>query len=209
MWHPKGGATRTSLYRAPSWSWASLDGTIAFDEDLATGPDQNVHRAYDCRILRCQITLKNQFLPYGEVNGGYIELSAVLRRAWYGDPLPYGNLHWLDNASAFGKLSGGVSNFVHQRLQTLGRGTTNDPPTYGRMDLRPARATTSWHNDEVFCVALWTVAGWFDANPSEYFPTIKGLMLMHKENDIYERIGWFESSTESFNGIPLQTITII
>ena len=39
MWHPQSGATRTSLYRAASWSWASLDGTIAFDDDLAIGPN--------------------------------------------------------------------------------------------------------------------------------------------------------------------------
>ena len=204
MWHPKSGATGTSLYRAPSWSWASLDGTIAFDSDLATGLDQNYYRAYDCRILRCQITLKDQLLPYGEVNGGHIELSAVLRRAWYGDPLPYGELHWLKNASAFGKLSEDVSNPVHQRLQILCRGTNNDPPTHGRMDIRPSCAATSWYNGEVFCVALW-----IHLNPREWFHPIKGLMLMHKENDIYERIGWFESSTENFNGIPLQTITII
>ena len=80
MWHPKSGATGTSLYRATSWSWASLDGTIAFDHGLATGLDHNWYRAYDCRILRWQITLKDQLLPYGEVNGWHIELSAVLRR---------------------------------------------------------------------------------------------------------------------------------
>lgn len=204
MWHPKSGATGTSSYRAPSWSWASLDGTIAFDCDLAAGFDQSNYRAYDCRILRCQITLKDQLLPYGEVIGGYIDLSAVLRRAWYGDPIPYGELHWLENASAFGKLSEDVSISVHQRLQILGRGTTNDPLTYGMMDIRPPWAATSWYNGEVFCVALWT-----DLFPDDDFQTIRGLMLMHKENDIYERIGWFKSSTEYFDGFPIQTITII
>ena len=177
---------------------------ITFDHDLATGLDQSCYRAYDCRILRCQITLKDQLLPYGEVNGGYIELSAVLRRAWYGDPLPYGELHWLENASAFGKLSEDVSNSVHQRLTVWGKVTTNDPFTYGRMDIRPPSATTSWYNGEVFCVALWICPG-----PWELFYSIKGLMLMRKENDIYERIGWFESSTARFDGFPIQTITII
>ena len=111
---------------------------------------------------------------------------------------------WWVALAAFGKQSKDVSNSVHQRLQILGRGTNNDPPTHGRMDIRPSCAATSWYNGEVFCVALW-----IHLNPREWFHPIKGLMLMHKENDIYERIGWFESSTEHFDGIPLQTITII
>ena len=202
MWQPKGGATATSSYRAPSWSWASLDGMIAFDRGLAIGDGR--HRPYGCQILRCEIKLKDQLLPYGEVNGGHIELSAVLRRAWYGDPLPYGGLHWLENASAFGKLSEDVSNSVHQRLQILDRRTTNDPFTHGMMDIIPSCAATSSYNGEVFCVALWV-----RLRPRELFHIIKGLMLMRKESDIYERIGWFESSTENFDGFPIQTLTII
>ena len=204
MWHPKSGATRTSSYRAPSWSWASLDGRIAFDPNLATGVDQSRHQAYKCRILRCQITLKDQWLQYGEVNGGHIELSAILRRAWYGDPLPYGELHWLENASPLGKQTKDINNFVHQRLQIEGKEIPNIPLTYGRTDIRPSGATTSWWNDEVFCVAVW-----IHLNPRECFQTIKGLMLRHKESDIYERIGLFESSTENFHGFPVRKITIV
>ena len=203
MWQPKSGATATSSYRAPSWSWASLDGTIEFDRGLAAGVDGSRYRPYGCQILRCEITLKDQLLPYGEVNGGHIELSAVLRRAWYGDPLPYGELHWLDNASAFGELSEDVSSSVHERLQIRGRGTTNDFITSVWMDIIPSCAAASY-NGEVFCVALW-VCLW----PGKLFDTIEGLMLMRKENDIYERIGRFESSTENFDGFPIQTITII
>lgn len=174
MWRTNRGATEISIYRAPSWSWASLDGRITFDQQVAAGADQNWHRAYDCRILRCQIILKDQLLPHREVNGGHIELSAVLRRAWYGDPL-------------------------YQRLQLLGSGTTNDKSTYGRMDMNP-----SWYNGEVFCVALWVYL-----RPGKYYQAIEGLMLTHKETNIYERLGWFESYAENFDGFPIQTITII
>lgn len=205
IWHPESGATRTSSYRAPSWSWASLDGGIAFNHDLVTGVDQSCHPAYGCRILRCQITSKNQLLPYGEISGGRVELSAVLRRAWYGDPLEYGELHWLENASAFGKNSAGVSSSILQRFQLQGKGTTNFSVARGSMDIRPSCASTSWYNGEVFCVALW-----FHLNhPPERFQTVEGLMLTHKETNIYERIGWFTSSAEKFNGYPKQTIIII
>ena len=205
MWHPKSGATRTSLYRAPSWSWASLDGIIAFDKDLATGLDQNCCRAYDCRILRCEITLKDQLLPYGEVNGGHIELNAVLRRARYGDLPPYGGLRELENASAFGKLVEMFGKSVDQGLQFPGEGTSNHSFTYGELDTIPSYAATSSYSVEVFCVALWIHLGPLP----ECVRTLNGLMLMHKENDIYERIGWFRSTPENFDGFPIQTITII
>ena len=68
------------------------------------------------------------------------------------------------------------------------------------MDTIPSYAATSLYNVEVLCIALWI---------HSIYRTVKGLMLMHKEKDIYERIGWFESSTEYFDGFPLQTITII
>ena len=204
MWHPKSGATETSSYRAPSWSWASLDGSIAIDSDLATGLDQDYHPAFDCRILRCQITLKDQLLPYGEVIEGHIELRAVLRRAWFGDPLAYGQLHWLDNRSAFGKLSEDFGTSVHQRLQIPGRATANSQLTQGRMDIRLSCKATSCYDGEVFCVPLWI----YRRPPRNRDRTIKGLILMHKENKIYKRIGWF-GSRESFDDIPLQSITII
>ena len=209
MWHPESGATRSSLYRAPSWSWASLAGSIVWDYNLVTGLDRSCHRSchqvYNCRILRCQITLKDQMLPYGEVSGGHIELSAVLRRAWHGHPLKYGWLHWLENACAFGKKSADVSSSVLQRLQLEGNSTTIGHVPYGWMDMRPSCATTSWYNGEVFCVALWSYPNY----PLECVQTVGGLMLTHKETNIYERIGWFTTSAENFNGFPIQTTTII
>ena len=201
MWHPKSGATATTSYRAPSWSWASLDGAIAWDYDSVDSLDQSDYRAYNCRILRCRITLKNQLLPYGEVNGGHIELSAVMRRAWYGDPLPYGELHWLESASAFGKPFEDVP--VFRWLRIRGNGTSSEPLTYGSMDIRLPSATTSWYHGEVFYVALL-----MKVDPEKDWRITKGLMLMHKGNAIYERIGWFCASA-SFDGFPLQTITII
>ena len=143
-------------------------------------------------------------LPYGEVSGGHKELSAVLRRAWYGDPMPYDEMHWLGKATTYGKLSEDVSDSVHQRLQILGGETSHDSLTYGRMDVRPSCAVPSCYSGEVFCVALWV-----HVTPQELCHTVKGLMLIHKKNDIYRRIGWFASSTENFDGLPIQTITIV
>ena len=204
MWQPETGATRSSLYRAPSWSWASLDGMIAWDYDIVTGFGQSGHRAYLCRILQCQVTLKNQLLPYGEVNGGHIELSAVMRRAWYGDPLPHGELYWLEDASTLGKQLEDVRNSVFRRPQTQSKRTSSDPPTYGTVDIRLPGETTSWYNGEVFCVALWA-----NLHRWQSCQRIKGLMLTHKETIIYETIGYFESSARNFDGHPIQTITII
>ena len=197
MWDTGPGATETSSYRAPSWSWASLDGAIIFDSAF-TRLDDQFDQAYDCRILRCQVTLKDELLPYGEVIEGHIELSAVLRRAWYGDPLPYLEFRWLDNASPINNPSKYFS-----RQETLSRGDFLDS-NIGSLDIRTSYEKTSRYKGEVFCVALWIRWG-----EEVGLDRVKGLMLMHKGNDIYERIGTFASSTRSFDGIPLQTITII
>lgn len=197
MWDTRLGATETSSYRAPSWSWASLDGAIAFDRAF-TRLDDQFDQAYDCRILRCQVTLKDELLPYGEVIEGHIQLSAVLRRAWYGDPLPFPEFRWLNNARPINNPSKYFS-----MQETISRRNFMDF-NIGSLDINKSYGETSGYKGEVFCVALWIRWG-----EEVGLDRVKGLMLIHKKNDIYERIGTFASSTKSFNGIPLQTITII
>lgn len=63
--------TRPKMYRAPSWSWASIDGLVAISsigswEDLV-------------EIVDVQVQVKGEN-PFGEVSGGSIELKAALER---------------------------------------------------------------------------------------------------------------------------------
>lgn len=64
---------RPPKYRAPSWSWAAVDGQITSvheeSKDMA------------CEIKHLQIDLKTPSIPYGQVTGGFLVLSAIIRMA--------------------------------------------------------------------------------------------------------------------------------
>jgi hypothetical protein len=64
-------ARRVSEYRAPSWSWTSMDGT----------PGMGLLDEYEplAEVLDVKVNLKGAN-PYGEVTGGYIKLRAPVER---------------------------------------------------------------------------------------------------------------------------------
>jgi hypothetical protein len=63
------GVRRVSEYRAPSWSWASVDGTPA--SGFWEPPE------YVATIIDCYVELQGEN-PYGEVKSGWIKLQAPL-----------------------------------------------------------------------------------------------------------------------------------
>jgi len=67
------GARRVSEYRAPSWSWASMDGI----------PGLGLFHEYEslAEVLDVKVNSKGAN-PYGEVTGGYIKLRAPLERLY-------------------------------------------------------------------------------------------------------------------------------
>jgi hypothetical protein len=67
---------RPAVYRAPSWSWAAIDGHItpAFSMHY-WGEDKP-----ECEILQCEVTLASDIMPFGEVTSGFLALNAVLKK---------------------------------------------------------------------------------------------------------------------------------
>ncbi|KAK0228011.1 heterokaryon incompatibility protein-domain-containing protein [Armillaria fumosa] len=64
---------RPDHYRAPSWSWASIDGLIeTFD-----WPNDG----FLYNVIQWDVSVKRQDNPYGEVEGGYLILDAILQPA--------------------------------------------------------------------------------------------------------------------------------
>ncbi|KAI0823931.1 heterokaryon incompatibility protein-domain-containing protein [Trametes gibbosa] len=91
VWYNRlgGDLSRPEAYRAPSWSWASVDGFVevrwrhAWQDAMA-------------EVVRCEVTLKNDDLPFGEVTNGILFLRTALIRAvvredkaWRGRPVIY------------------------------------------------------------------------------------------------------------------------
>jgi hypothetical protein len=64
---------RVSQYRAPSWSWASVDGVIAYIAELRFEPLAT--------IIDVEVDLKGAN-PYGEVLEGRIRICAPMRRLY-------------------------------------------------------------------------------------------------------------------------------
>lgn len=65
---------RPTAYRAPSWSWASIDNQIDFRGE---GDER---RAFDpFEVLSCKTELVSATLPYGPVRGGVLKVRGVLR----------------------------------------------------------------------------------------------------------------------------------
>lgn len=62
-------APRPKGYRAPTWSWASVDGAIQFEE-------QWQRRTGLAKVVRCETTLKLPALTFGEVTSGILVLRA-------------------------------------------------------------------------------------------------------------------------------------
>ncbi|KDR74932.1 hypothetical protein GALMADRAFT_249859 [Galerina marginata CBS 339.88] len=63
--------SRPAAYRAPSWSWASLDGEVSSGNAYFSDKEELV-----AEVKKCETTLKNPKLPFGEVTAATLILSA-------------------------------------------------------------------------------------------------------------------------------------
>ncbi|KAI9736600.1 MAG: hypothetical protein M1834_000804 [Cirrosporium novae-zelandiae] len=82
-----------TAYRAPSWSWASVDGIV-----YNPGPVVEPHEAC-CIILDYHVDLEHYNLPYGALKGGFLKVKArSMKMVWN----PFRNL--LYRSAPNGKL---------------------------------------------------------------------------------------------------------
>jgi hypothetical protein len=88
-------------YRAPSWSWASLDVPVWFYAGIDFAP-------FRCELLESHITLRNGSSAFGAASSGYIKLNGAMRKGWFQRPsaiifdLIEGNAATTDTVAASG-----------------------------------------------------------------------------------------------------------
>jgi Heterokaryon incompatibility protein (HET) len=70
--YPELNLMKPSTYRAPSWSWASVDNDITFDR---MPPSDATCLA---KIIECSVTPKSSLSPFGEIKSGTLEIEAPL-----------------------------------------------------------------------------------------------------------------------------------
>ncbi|KAF9479151.1 HET-domain-containing protein [Pholiota conissans] len=66
---------RPCTYRAPSWSWASVDGQL----NWARSDPPSSAASYEAEILTCEATPKIRTYPFGEIVDGWLTLKAKVR----------------------------------------------------------------------------------------------------------------------------------
>ncbi|EXJ68177.1 uncharacterized protein A1O5_08792 [Cladophialophora psammophila CBS 110553] len=75
LWHAEPHSTRYEKYHAPSWSWASLKGTVSWNPEGARSiPDKDLA----CSVLQIDISLVDATKPLGPVSAAKIELCGPL-----------------------------------------------------------------------------------------------------------------------------------
>jgi hypothetical protein len=80
LWHLDIGHTNDqsrSKYRAPSWSWASVDGKIGTPDH---GTLAAYHPAcYTAHVLQCETQLASNTAPYGQVLSGELQINGLIK----------------------------------------------------------------------------------------------------------------------------------
>lgn len=69
--------TRPTVYRAPSWSWASLEGIIQ-QSSLYIMDFEDTQTVALAKVVQCVVTLEDAALPFGRVTGGTLVLRGAL-----------------------------------------------------------------------------------------------------------------------------------
>ena len=84
MWQAIGSTTGVSGFRAPTWSWACMDGPFGIFVP-GVGFDKGTWRAIG-RIESCDIELEDPQSPFGQVRSASLKMSAPLVRLVPAEP---------------------------------------------------------------------------------------------------------------------------
>jgi hypothetical protein len=167
-------------YRAPSWSWASIDGPLYFRTYLP-----NSYQPYRCELVECKTTLKSTSLQHGEVTGGYLKLRAVLRKGLF-------------HATKSQKITWQLMS--HEQ----------DPDDHGVLEKGrywdSARGFADTVQDNVdspiLCLPMYTVV-------NVKVDKVGGLMLTASQGGLFRRTGRFIADRSDFARLTQQDVTII
>lgn len=93
MWFKRpasANVARPAAYRAPSWSWAAVDGEVSHHEGFS---DATV--AAVAEVVKREVVLKDAALLFGEMTGGSLVLRAALVPCKWGQDRPYDGLRFI------------------------------------------------------------------------------------------------------------------
>lgn len=203
---------RPSEWRAPSWSWASLDGGIVHFE-VSYDDDDEPKMDVLCDIIECETTPKYPDRnPFGEVTAAHLVLRAAMRKAWL-DPSTSSVIFLLeerpdDLCISFEEAwNGHVRVFVERFPET---DLAEDPEDVHGTDHRNTRGT---YDESSITAPLLVYCLAFTVEP-EAERGVQGLLLASVATSsrglIYQRVGFFErAALEDFREVEKREITVI
>ncbi|TLD19244.1 hypothetical protein PspLS_09967 [Pyricularia sp. CBS 133598] len=177
-----------SAYRAPSWSWASVDGPVSFPaarrtrlQPLQCNDDSSKYPGM-AAVLEASVELKDRDQPYGQVIGGHIRLRAL----WLAVALHADDFSELREDGDPGYLRFGLykdsrpdpSNLWadHVRVRPLVEGAAQEPESVcdigGGLDVMPGPGERLLSGAERLCLRLLMLSNctFLLLQPSERFP---------------------------------------
>ncbi|KAG5776157.1 hypothetical protein H9Q73_010166 [Fusarium xylarioides] len=178
LWRPKAGTSpsRPDYYRAPSWSWASLDGEVDFFEQyipwIWNGKKTELARILDVSV---EPQTRYSLLTTGQIKSGLIEIECHLRECYlmkksHAEDSPNnedGDAYAIISSDEHRKMSQGHAGGI-QEVHKFANSCTIDLPE----EIPPSQ----WI--QVYCVPLQL--GWCQTDRYEQavWESFEGLILM-------------------------------
>ncbi|KAI1768012.1 HET-domain-containing protein [Hypoxylon sp. FL1150] len=180
VWNVRKAGRRVEVYRAPSWSWAAIDGNINIH-------DWTLSRVDDMEVLASVISAQTKPAKpdneTGEVTSGMVTLDGILLVANLG-PYVKTELH------SFYQTTRDVAEFCHPKDGTLvariqGRGNTDKDNSIKSGVMFDTMEDIS---TQVVCLPLTKSISTFNGVTTWH---VAGLAVMQVEDGNYRRVGHF------------------
>ncbi len=182
--------TRPLQYGAPSWSWAALDGQVYFPSFLQRDNTSVCVPYRSFKSFSWYTDLKTAGLDYGEVTGGQLIVSAILRAGIF-DPSRSPAIHFKDAypSQDLHYNEANLSPADQDPTQTAQGGSDTAEDSF----TRPVR-----------CLGMYHSGGTGSS-------LIGGLMLVESSeaDGLFRRIGWCSADLSAFEGHLVETIGVL
>jgi hypothetical protein len=206
--------SRPAEYRAPSWSWASVNGAVAFRDILEADEYNTLAQVVDANVT-------THAEKIGRVTGGYVEIRGKLLPATWkaSSHKPSSQKHAVEDS---GPAIADISSSGHE----WDLNSTEDFQfVHGDEELQPWGISglpdvedDGFRSGESFCLAIQSREPPRDLPNKNFSLLTEGLVLKRdeKETGKFKRIGWFlahDDGVRAFNrmsnSIEERIITII
>lgn len=195
MWRASNGGVRPQKWRAPTWSWASLDGLILYNGEFGTAGDQDVLIA----DVDYQADYLSEASPFGELKSALLTLTGYIGQTYR---LLVGRMwHGVNSREVFGDVSR-IDKLPDEGRPRIEIDTEEDELVFPPLD-SPIWSTIQAGKDTllasspVWCLAVYGRSacglgrGCFD---NVVDTVMDGLLLEKIEDGSYRRIGIFDMS---------------